>query len=106
MTKTFTLALLSCHLVTLSPCHLIRAGHPEGEPAWAQARQQLQTGMTPEQARTILGPPQRIARQLLFQRYREQWVYLRPGRLRLDFECHKGQKPRLLHTRPPLLPHK
>lgn len=56
----------------------------------------LQHGMTPEQVRRLLGAPKRVARQILYRRYREQWIYDAPISIRLTFECRRGRKPQLL----------
>jgi hypothetical protein len=76
-------------LVTLSPCHLVTLSS-------AKAAERLLSGMTPDQVRQILGPPRRIGRQILYQRYIEQWVYDTPRPLRLEFDCRRGQLPSLL----------
>lgn len=55
-----------------------------------------QRGMTPQQVRDRFGSPQRIARQILYHRHREQWIYDRPIRARLLFDCPRGQVPQLL----------
>jgi hypothetical protein len=59
--------------------------------------------MTAEQVRAQVGPPKRIARQLLYHRHLEQWIYEQPISMRLTFDCLRGQKPRLLEkpTAPP-----
>lgn len=68
-----------------------------------QAFARLDPGMTPEQVRAkVPSPPRRIARQLLYHRYLEQWIYDQPFPARLTFDCQRGQKPRLLEK--PLLP--
>lgn len=59
-------------------------------------RDKPQRGMTPQQVRDRLGPPQRIARQILYHRHREQWIYLPPLSARLLFDCPRGQVPQLL----------
>jgi hypothetical protein len=56
----------------------------------------LQRGMTPEQVREQVGLPKRIARQILYHRHVEQWVYDQPVAARLQFDCPRGQKPRLV----------
>jgi hypothetical protein len=61
----------------------------------------LQRGMTPEQVREQVGSPQRIARQFLYHRYVEQWIYDRPVAARLQFDCPRGQKPRLIWKQVP-----
>jgi len=56
----------------------------------------LERGMTPEQVRQRVGAPNRVARQILYHRYREQWIYDAPLPVRLTFDCPRGQKPLLL----------
>lgn len=57
----------------------------------------LKPGMSPEQVRRIVGaPPKHIARQILYHRYREQWVYETSSPIRLTFDCPRGQTPQLL----------
>ena len=66
---------------------------------WGQevsAFEKLQRGMTPEQVREQVGPPKRIARQLLYHRHVEQWIYDQPVAVRLQFDCPRGQKPQLI----------
>jgi hypothetical protein len=59
----------------------------------------LQRGMTPDQVRQQMGgAPKHIARQLLYHRYREQWIYDAPNSVRLTFDCRRGQKPQLLSS--------
>ena len=41
----------------------------------------------------LLGPPDRRARQVLYRRYLEQWVYDPPLSLRISFDCLAGQDP-------------
>ncbi len=56
--------------------------------------------LTPEQVRARLGPPQLIARQILYSRYLEQWVYDGPPPQRVTFHYVQGEKPRLLFLTP------
>jgi hypothetical protein len=56
----------------------------------------LKRGMTPEQVRQLVPAPKHVARQILYHRYREQWVYDAPNALRLTFDCPRGQKPQLV----------
>jgi hypothetical protein len=58
----------------------------------------LEPGMTPEQVRERVGAPKRIARQILYHRYFEQWIYDRPHFARLQFNCLRGRKPQLVWT--------
>jgi hypothetical protein len=59
-------------------------------------RDKLPRGLSFERVRALLGQPQRVARQVLFHRYLEQWVYGPPFNFRIDFDCLRGQKPQLL----------
>lgn len=74
----------------------------ENKEELVQAFGRLEPGMTPEQVRAKVRSPKRIARQLLYHRYLEQWIYDQPFPVRLTFDCQRGQKPRLLEK--PLLP--
>lgn len=56
----------------------------------------LKRGMTPEQVRQLMGAPKQIARQILYHRYREQWIYDAAVPVRIAFDCPRGQKPQLL----------
>jgi hypothetical protein len=51
---------------------------------------------SPEQVRRLLGPPAQRARQILYHRAREQWLYEAPFNTRLEFEYVLGQEPHLL----------
>jgi hypothetical protein len=60
----------------------------------------VKPGLSPDQVRHLLGPPRRSARQILYHRAREQWVYDAPFSVRLEFEYVRGQEPRLLSVQP------
>jgi hypothetical protein len=62
----------------------------------------LRRGMSPEQVRQIAGSPKHVSRQILYHRYREQWVYETATAVRLTFDCPRGQLPELLY--PPSFP--
>jgi hypothetical protein len=94
-------------LFTLSPCHRVTVSLGKEPPArvwteeeWERAVERLRPGMTPEQVREALGTPRRIGRQILYQRYLEQWVYDSPRPLRLEFDCRRGQLPSLMPLAP------
>ncbi len=63
---------------------------------FAEPAPPVRPGMSPEQVRERLGPPARVARQILSQRYLEQWLYDAPHHLRLEFDCPRGQPARLV----------
>jgi hypothetical protein len=95
-TPRFTLLLM----VGLASLTFLSADLPaengKGDKAPVRAFDKLQRGMTPEQVRQLVGAPKRIARQILYHRYREQWLYDTPFPIRLTFDCPRGQKPELL----------
>jgi hypothetical protein len=70
------------------------------EPERADRLKRVQPGLSPDQVRQLLGPPQRTARQILYHRAREQWLYEAPFSIRLDFEYVRGQEPYLLSVQP------
>jgi hypothetical protein len=69
---------------------------PQREPPDAS---RLRPGMDPAEARQVLGAPFRVARQILYHRYLEQWAYETPGAPRVEFDCSRGQAPRLTSVR-------
>jgi hypothetical protein len=56
--------------------------------------------MTPDEVRKTLGPPRQVARQILYHRYLEQWVYDAPAPIRVEFDCPGGQLARLVSATP------
>ena len=63
-------------------------------------REQVQRGLWPDQVRDLIGPPKRVARQILYQHYLEQWVYDAPFDLRIEFDCPRGQQPQVQSVQP------
>ena len=59
-------------------------------------RTAVRRGMTPAEVRQMLGPPARVARQILFRRHLEQWVYDQPEAVRVEFNCVRGEEPYVL----------
>jgi hypothetical protein len=55
--------------------------------------------MPAAEVRRLLGPPKRIARQILYGRYLEQWTYDDPA-LRIEFDWRKGQEKQILTVQP------
>jgi hypothetical protein len=51
---------------------------------------------TPSEVRRLIGPPGHTARQILYNRALEQWLYDVPFFVRLEFEYRRGQEPQLL----------
>ena len=56
----------------------------------------------PEDVTAIFGPETRkqMSRQVFYRRHREQWLIEQPVRLLVEFDCRKGQDPRLLSAQP------
>lgn len=100
------LAFLPVALAALALLGTPLAGFAAGKekertnPAHAFAK--LRPGMTPEEVHKIVGAPKLISRQILYHRYREQWLYQWAVPLRLTFDCRRGQIPQLLYV--PMLP--
>jgi hypothetical protein len=56
--------------------------------------------MSPAEVVAVLGPPQRVAREILYKRHLEQWVYDRPQPLRIRLNCPRGQPPQIVTVQP------
>src|SRR5690242_7680636 len=61
---------------------------------------QLRPGMSQDEVRRLLGPPRQTARQILYRRYLEQWVYDGPNAVRIEFDCVRGKEPQILTVHP------
>jgi hypothetical protein len=82
----------------LCPMSSVLHSLPAEEPA--RRAEQVRAGLSPEQVCDLLGPPRRVARQILYQRYLEQWVYDGPVNLRVEFECRRGQQAQVQSVQP------
>jgi hypothetical protein len=60
----------------------------------------LHPGMSQDEVLRLLGPPKRVARQILYRRYLEQWVYEGPNAVRIEFDCVRGKEPQILTVHP------
>ena len=65
-----------------------------------QRRAALDPGLSPDQVRRLIGPPLHVARQILYHRCLEQWLYGAPFPVRVEFDCPRGQEPRLQSVQP------
>jgi hypothetical protein len=79
---------------------LLAGGAPAPPKSKLAGADRLHAGMTPAEVRQVLGPPQRVARQILYHRYLEQWVYNAPTSVRVEFDFPHGQPPRLVSVDP------
>jgi hypothetical protein len=66
----------------------------------------VRVGMTATKVRKLLGPPERISRQVLYQRSVEQWSYTSPEPFLIHFDCTRSQEPivRSVHSLRPAKP--
>jgi hypothetical protein len=64
----------------------------------------VRIGMTPAEVRALLGAPDRVARQILYHRYLEQWVYNDQAPLWVEFNCLRGKEPYVLTVQAPAPP--
>ena len=58
----------------------------------------VRRGMTRDEVKAVVGPPQHVSRQLLFRRHIEQWRYDDPPRL-VEFNCVRGEEQYVLQVR-------
>ena len=60
----------------------------------------VEPGLTPDQVRRLIGEPRHVCREILDHRYLEQWIYDARFPVRLEFDCPRGQEPRLQSVQP------
>jgi hypothetical protein len=92
---------LGCATLAAAPPDLERydPAKPPPEAERLQRIDQVRAGISPAQVRHLLGGPQRVARQILYHRYFEQWLYDAPFHLRVEFDCRQGQEPQVVSVR-------
>jgi hypothetical protein len=56
---------------------------------------EVQPGLAPDAVQRLIGAPRSTCRQILYHRHLEQWLYDRPFSVRVEFDCLRGQEPRL-----------
>jgi hypothetical protein len=61
----------------------------------------VRTGMTAAEVSEVMGKPTQSARQILYRRYREQWYYSNLPGVWIEFDCFKGQDPRVVAVHKP-----
>jgi hypothetical protein len=66
--------------------------------------EKLRPGTPQAEVLRRLGPPKHTARQILYRRYLEQWVYEGPNAVRIEFDCVRGKEPQILTVQPLTLP--
>jgi hypothetical protein len=60
----------------------------------------LRPGTPAAEAVQLLGKPQRVARQVLYRRCVEQWIYETPVALRIEVDCVHGRPSQILTVHP------
>jgi hypothetical protein len=69
-------------------------GVAQAEPPDDNALNRLKPGLSEKEVRELLGgPPNTIAREILYNRYVEQWTY--DNKVRLEFAGRKGEAKQL-----------
>jgi hypothetical protein len=77
----------------------LMSARPEQRQVPAQV-DKLHAGMTQAEVWQLLGPAQHVARQILYRRYLEQWLYEGPIAVRIEFDCVRGKEPQILTVHP------
>lgn len=75
------------------------AGADKPAPDAKDGGREARPGMTAAQVRELLGPPKRVAREILYARYVEQWTYDDPP-VRIEFDWRKGQEKQIQTVHP------
>jgi hypothetical protein len=86
-----------CQTLALAVTFLLAAGGLADEPQQPPDTARLRVGMTQAEVKKLYGEPSRVARQILFRRHLEQWVYDGAQPLRIEFNCLRGQEPRVFN---------
>src|SRR4051794_16962399 len=93
--------------VLMACAGLARAGSPsdflpyDPEKALSEVEREqrvkaVEPGLSPDQVRRLIGAPRHTGRQILYHHCLEQWLYDSTFAVRLEFDCPRGQEPRLL----------
>jgi hypothetical protein len=95
----FVLTALVAALLFSNRCHSERPADPDKpDPG------NLRPGMSQAEVLRMRGPPKHMARQILYRRYLEQWVYEGPDAVRIEFDCVRGKEPQILTVHPLTVP--
>ncbi len=89
------------HLVLASGLLLALPGHCLTQPE--RAISDIKKDMTAEEVEAALGNPDRVARQILFRRYLEQWTYSKWATI-VELNCLPGEPPRVVNIIPSSTP--
>ena len=84
----------------LGACFLFGLSFPPKQETAQPEQVQIKPGMTGTEVRNRLQAPKRVARQILYRRYLEQWTYERPSRL-VVLQGSKGQELHVLTVHEP-----
>ena len=76
---------------------LLAVNYVDPQPADLRALvDRLRVGDPASVPREWFGPPDRVARQILFRHHVEQWVYTDRISLRIEFDCPPGEEARIV----------
>jgi len=79
---------LAIHQEPAPPAGLI----PPVVPMPMEAALPVRIGQSAAEVRKQLGPPDRVARQILRNRYLEQWTYFQPRTTRITLRAYPGEE--------------
>lgn len=84
--------------VSLTLLSLTPLGGDEPPP---QPHAAVRPGMTADEVRALFKQaPKRVSRQILYRRCVEVWTYELPSSLQIEFNCVRGQDPRVVGVYP------
>ena len=86
-------------LLVLGAAQAAAPEKPDPPASFEGVQDRLPRGSDPKTVRDLLGPPRRVARQILSHRHLEQWLYDQPCPLRVTFDCPRGRKPQVVNVR-------
>jgi hypothetical protein len=90
-------------LFCTTSAHTAEPADPDGKKAEMNPKvllDRLGQCKTAAEAQDLLGKPKRVARQILYGRYLEQWTYDDPVAVRIEFDWRKGQEKQILTVQP------
>ena len=85
-------------MATLFSLALVIAVLPGSAPPMDGA--QLRPGTPAAEVIERLGPPRKVARQVIYKRCLEQWIYEAPHFLRIEIDWVQGRQPQVLRVQP------
>jgi hypothetical protein len=100
MRQTLLVVVVSIAALLWSDGHPAGRAADAGKPEASPDLKKLRPGLSQAEVRELLGPPRHVARQILYRRYLEQWLYDAPNAVRVEFDCVRGKAPQILTVHP------